>query len=172
MRGFDLCLPIPLQIPVAPRFDRHRHRSFAATSSEHQCTQITMLPVRRGLGFALEPEKTQMLWRRLFCIAQVSNRTGGNLSKPHIERSFSPSTAPASSRIRGLMTELQTRSYSSTPTSHSRTRALLIANSTLYGGSYMGHCGETIQSFLKKGDVSEVLFVPYALKDYEKYFGE
>jgi hypothetical protein len=66
----------------------------------------------------------------------------------------------------------QARKYSSVAPSSTKTRALLIANSTLYGGSYMGHCGETIQRFLKKGDAREVLFVPYALKDYEKYFGE
>lgn len=66
----------------------------------------------------------------------------------------------------------QARQVSNVAPSSSKTGALLIANSTLYGGSYMGHCGETIQRFLKKGDAGEVLFVPYALKDYEKYFGE
>eukprot|EP00898_Chlorokybus_atmophyticus_P003303 jgi/Chlat1/3974/Chrsp26S08871 len=55
--------------------------------------------------------------------------------------------------------------------SYGQTRALLIANSTLYGGTYFGHCGETIQNFLKGGGVESVLFVPYALHDYDKYFG-
>lgn len=52
-----------------------------------------------------------------------------------------------------------------------QTRALLVANSTLYGGTYLGHCGEIIQRFLQSGDVSRVLFVPWALKDCEGYFG-
>eukprot|EP00270_Netrium_digitus_P011829 TRINITY_DN3786_c0_g1_i1.p1 TRINITY_DN3786_c0_g1~~TRINITY_DN3786_c0_g1_i1.p1 ORF type:complete len:248 (+),score=58.33 TRINITY_DN3786_c0_g1_i1:150-893(+) len=51
------------------------------------------------------------------------------------------------------------------------TRALLISNSTLFGGSYFGHCGENIQKFLSEGGVREVLFVPYSLHDYDKYFG-
>eukprot|EP00850_Spirogloea_muscicola_P010417 SM000061S19244 [mRNA] locus=s61:303265:305717:- [translate_table: standard] len=52
-----------------------------------------------------------------------------------------------------------------------RTRALLIANSTLYGGTYFGHCGDAIAAFLGAGGVRRVLFVPYALHDYDKYFG-
>ncbi|XP_067844153.1 alpha-aspartyl dipeptidase-like isoform X2 [Heptranchias perlo] len=47
-------------------------------------------------------------------------------------------------------------------------RALLISNSTLYGGGYLEHCQEQIREFL--GDkVKRVLFVPYALHDRDVY---
>ena len=53
----------------------------------------------------------------------------------------------------------------------SRAKALLIANSTLFGGTYFGHCGDVITAFLKRANVKSVLFVPWALADYDKYFG-
>lgn len=46
-------------------------------------------------------------------------------------------------------------------------RILLISNSTLYGSGYLDHAAEEIRSFL--GDVSRVLFIPFALADYEAY---
>ena len=53
----------------------------------------------------------------------------------------------------------------------SKAKALLIANSTLFGGTYFGHCGDVITAFLKRSNVKSVLFVPWALHDYDKYFG-
>jgi dipeptidase E len=46
-------------------------------------------------------------------------------------------------------------------------RILLISNSTLYGSGYLDHAEVEIQDFL--GDVKQVLFVPYALHDRDKY---
>jgi dipeptidase E len=46
-------------------------------------------------------------------------------------------------------------------------RILLISNSTLYGSGYLDHAETEIRSFL--GDVKNVLFVPYALFDRDKY---
>jgi dipeptidase E len=46
-------------------------------------------------------------------------------------------------------------------------RVLLISNSTLYGSGYLDHAESEIRSFL--GDVTRVLFVPYALFDRDKY---
>lgn len=48
-----------------------------------------------------------------------------------------------------------------------RKRVLLISNSTLYGGGYLDHAESEIRDFL--GNVSEVLFVPYALYDRDAY---
>jgi peptidase E len=47
---------------------------------------------------------------------------------------------------------------------------LLCANSTVFGGSYLGHCGDVVASFLRDAGASRVLFVPWALKDWDKYF--
>uniref|UniRef100_A0A493T7C3 Uncharacterized protein n=1 Tax=Anas platyrhynchos platyrhynchos TaxID=8840 RepID=A0A493T7C3_ANAPP len=47
-------------------------------------------------------------------------------------------------------------------------RLLLVSNSTLHGGGYLGHCQQHIQSFLG-GKVKRVLFVPYALHDRDAY---
>ena len=46
-------------------------------------------------------------------------------------------------------------------------RLLLISNSTLYGSGYLDHAESEIRDFL--GNVSEVLFVPYALFDRDGY---
>lgn len=46
-------------------------------------------------------------------------------------------------------------------------RLLLISNSTLYGSGYLDHAEAEIRSFL--GDLKQVLFVPYALFDRDKY---
>jgi dipeptidase E len=46
-------------------------------------------------------------------------------------------------------------------------RILLISNSTLYGGGYLDHAEGEIHSFL--GDIKRVLFVPFALRDRDKY---
>ncbi|HKG58748.1 MAG TPA: dipeptidase PepE [Pyrinomonadaceae bacterium] len=46
-------------------------------------------------------------------------------------------------------------------------RVLLISNSTLYGSGYLDHAESEIRSFL--GDAKQVLFVPYALFDRDKY---
>ncbi|XP_067892154.1 alpha-aspartyl dipeptidase-like isoform X2 [Heterodontus francisci] len=47
-------------------------------------------------------------------------------------------------------------------------RALLVSNSTLYGGSYLEHCQEQIVEFFGN-NVKRVLFVPYALHDRDAY---
>ena len=75
-------------------------------------------------------------------------------------------------------------------------RVLLCANSTVHGGcvhgaalsaaccvahhcaraslprrrTYLGHCGELVTSFLNEAGAKKVLFVPWALKDWDKYF--
>jgi dipeptidase E len=46
-------------------------------------------------------------------------------------------------------------------------RVLSISNSTLYGSGYLDHAEVEIREFL--GDVSRVLFVPYALYDRDAY---
>ncbi len=46
-------------------------------------------------------------------------------------------------------------------------RILLISNSTLYGSGYLDHAESEIRSFL--GDVKRVLFVPFALHDWDGY---
>lgn len=47
-------------------------------------------------------------------------------------------------------------------------RLLLISNSTQHGGGYLDHCAEEIAEFLG-GEVSRVLFVPWALFDRDGY---
>ncbi|XP_064290306.1 alpha-aspartyl dipeptidase-like isoform X2 [Passer domesticus] len=47
-------------------------------------------------------------------------------------------------------------------------RLLLISNSTLHGGGYLGHCQQHIQRFLGQ-QVKRVLFIPYALHDRDAY---
>ena len=49
-----------------------------------------------------------------------------------------------------------------------RTRLLLVSNSTLYGRGYLDHCAEAIASFLEP-PVARVLFVPYAIFDRDGY---
>jgi dipeptidase E len=47
-------------------------------------------------------------------------------------------------------------------------RLLLISNSTMHGGTYLGHCAAAIRDFLGQGR-KRVLFVPYALADHDAY---
>jgi len=49
-------------------------------------------------------------------------------------------------------------------------RLLLCANSTVFQGSYLGHCGDVVAEFLAGAGAKKVLFVPWALKDWDKYF--
>ena len=51
--------------------------------------------------------------------------------------------------------------------SNSATRLLLISNSTLHGSGYLDHAANEISDFL--GEVTRVLFVPFALHDEAKY---
>ena len=46
-------------------------------------------------------------------------------------------------------------------------KLLLISNSILYGQGYLEHCKSDIRNFLK--GIKEILFIPYALKDYDAY---
>src|SRR5882762_3062946 len=46
-------------------------------------------------------------------------------------------------------------------------RVLLISNSTLYGSGYLDHAEGEIRDFL--GNISEVLFIPFALYDRDAY---
>jgi dipeptidase E len=52
-------------------------------------------------------------------------------------------------------------------TNHQNKRILLISNSTLYGSGYLDHAEHEIRDFL--GQVSKVLFVPFALYNREAY---
>jgi len=36
--------------------------------------------------------------------------------------------------------------------------------------TYLGHCGDLVTSFLKEAGAQRVLFIPWALKDWDKYF--
>ncbi len=44
---------------------------------------------------------------------------------------------------------------------------LLISNSTQHGGGYLDHCAEEVADFL--GGIRDVIFVPYALADWNGY---
>ncbi len=46
-------------------------------------------------------------------------------------------------------------------------RLLLISNSTNYGSGYLDHCADEIKDFL--GPIDALLFVPFALQDYDGY---
>lgn len=46
-------------------------------------------------------------------------------------------------------------------------RLLLISNSTLHGSGYLDYCESEIRDFL--GSIREVLFVPFALADWDGY---
>src|SRR5215813_8829756 len=47
-------------------------------------------------------------------------------------------------------------------------RALLLSNSTLYGGGYLDHAADEIRDFLGER-VRRVLFLPYAMRDRDAY---
>lgn len=46
---------------------------------------------------------------------------------------------------------------------------LLLSTSTVYGSEYLQYAADDINNFLKKFNVSCVLFVPYSLHDYDEY---
>lgn len=46
-------------------------------------------------------------------------------------------------------------------------RLLLISNSTQHGGGYLQHCADQVKDFFEAG--KEILFVPYALADLDRY---
>lgn len=46
-------------------------------------------------------------------------------------------------------------------------KLLLISNSIVYGKGYLDHCADEIVNFL--GGVDEILFIPYALSDWNQY---
>lgn len=48
-----------------------------------------------------------------------------------------------------------------------RRRILLLSTSTLFGSGYLAYAEPEIRAFL--GEVSRVLFVPFALHDHEAY---
>ncbi|KAL6066245.1 Dipeptidase PepE [Balamuthia mandrillaris] len=54
---------------------------------------------------------------------------------------------------------------------HARRRLLLISNSTLHGSGYLEHCSDTIKGFLLRESPQRmnVLFVPWALRDWDNY---
>lgn len=47
-------------------------------------------------------------------------------------------------------------------------RLLLVSNSTLHGSGYLDHCHSCVSAFFGS-DVKKVLFVPYALHDWDTY---
>ncbi len=46
---------------------------------------------------------------------------------------------------------------------------LLISNSKPFGGGYLDHCAQAIQSMLSPHEVSSILFFPFALADHDGY---
>ncbi|XP_035220427.1 alpha-aspartyl dipeptidase-like [Stegodyphus dumicola] len=48
-------------------------------------------------------------------------------------------------------------------------RLLLLSNSKQHGGDYFEWCAEYVKSFFTQNNVSEVLFIPYAIRDYDGY---
>ncbi|XP_046999142.1 alpha-aspartyl dipeptidase [Schistocerca americana] len=46
---------------------------------------------------------------------------------------------------------------------------LLLSTSTVHGTEYLQYASEHIKTFLSKWNVSNILFIPYALKDYDAY---
>ncbi|PNF38963.1 Alpha-aspartyl dipeptidase [Cryptotermes secundus] len=48
-------------------------------------------------------------------------------------------------------------------------RILLLSTSVVYGSEYLHYATDDINKFLKKYNVSRILFVPYALNDYNEY---
>lgn len=48
-------------------------------------------------------------------------------------------------------------------------RALLLSNSTTFGGTYLGHAQQPIAALF--GKVKRIAFVPFALADQQGYFG-
>lgn len=54
------------------------------------------------------------------------------------------------------------------PHPHDIIRLMLISNSRNPGGGFLDHCAYCIRDFL--GPVDEVLFLPYALANYDEYY--
>jgi len=48
-------------------------------------------------------------------------------------------------------------------------KLMLISSSAIFGAGYLDYCAEQLTRFLTQSSVKKVLFVPYALKDYEGY---
>ncbi|PSN48096.1 Alpha-aspartyl dipeptidase [Blattella germanica] len=48
-------------------------------------------------------------------------------------------------------------------------RVLLLSSSTVHGSGYLEYAANDIDTFLKESNVSRILFVPYALRDHNKY---
>jgi dipeptidase E len=46
-------------------------------------------------------------------------------------------------------------------------RLMLISNSFCFGKGYLEHCASAIRTFL--GPITQLIFVPYALKDWDRY---
>lgn len=46
-------------------------------------------------------------------------------------------------------------------------RIMLISNSFSHGREYLAHCADALRTFL--GSVRELVFIPYALKDWDRY---
>lgn len=52
---------------------------------------------------------------------------------------------------------------------YSKRRLLLLSNSTLHNSEFLQYAGNEITEFLAKNNVSKVLFIPYALQNYDFY---
>ncbi|KAK6629894.1 hypothetical protein RUM43_003715 [Polyplax serrata] len=52
---------------------------------------------------------------------------------------------------------------------YSNRKMLLLSTSTLHGSEFLEYIVSTINEFFSKYNIKNVLFVPYALKDYEGY---
>lgn len=48
-------------------------------------------------------------------------------------------------------------------------RLLLLSNSKEHGTGFLQYCQDCVKSFFMRCNVSKVLFVPYAVKDYDAY---
>eukprot|EP00762_Andalucia_godoyi_P006763 ANDGO_00938.mRNA.1 putative alpha-aspartyl dipeptidase len=48
-------------------------------------------------------------------------------------------------------------------------KVLLLSTSTVFGSGYLEYCSSVIQRFFRENGVSSVLFVPFALADYDSY---
>ncbi|XP_067001560.1 alpha-aspartyl dipeptidase isoform X2 [Anabrus simplex] len=53
--------------------------------------------------------------------------------------------------------------------SSAKRKLLLLSSSTLHGTEYLQYAVREVTDFLKKHEVSEVLFIPYALRDHDAY---
>ncbi|KAL3280628.1 hypothetical protein HHI36_003865 [Cryptolaemus montrouzieri] len=51
----------------------------------------------------------------------------------------------------------------------SKRQILLLSSSNVHGYSYLEYAAKDIKDFLNKNKVTDVVFIPYALKDYDGY---